>query len=597
LTKTETLPEIAARHARERGNRLAFTFLTEGIHPERSLTFAELDSAARSVAARLAATAEPGERALLVYEAGLDFVTALLGCFYAGLTAVPVPAPELSRLRAGIPRIEAVVRDCNPVLLCGNTRTLEILGNSRADLSSAPSWLDTRGRLDTTESEGAGIPRVASGTEESSEAPSRPPERRLQPQLAAPQVAPGFAESLNAAPAYLQYTSGSTNSPRGVMIGHENLTGHLAGMAQGLGYSSSSVSVCWMPHFHDYGLVEGILLPLFNGTPSYLMSPFAFLKRPASWLEAISRFRGTHTQAFNYAWRHCVQRVKPEQRPGLDLSCLESFGNGGEPIRPDTPEDFYRTFAECGLRREALAPVFGLAEATLLVTASPVGQAPVVTQFQGMPLVSCGPPLPETEVAIVDPETLRRAEPETAGEIWVSAPGVAQGYYGCPEESERVFRARIQGESGTWLRTGDLGFLREGQLYVSGRLKDLIIIHGANHYPQDIEWTVQGAHPLLRADHGAAFSVEVAGEERLCIVQEIERGELSQEDRAAVVNAVTLALGERHGLTLHRAVFIRRASIPKTTSGKIQRRACRQGLEEGSLRTVFAWPEPVEEHA
>jgi len=568
------LPEMATRHARAKGDSLAFAFLADGTEETR-LTFAELDASARSIAAGLLRSARPGDRAILVYEAGLDFVAALLGCMHAGLVAVPVPAPESSRLQASIPRIESVIRDCSPSLLLGNARTHGLLRASRGELQGIPA----QGWIDTCEFTG---------------------------QSAAADFPPPDPDAL----AYLQYTSGSTTSPRGVMISHRNVVRHLAIMQEGLGYGPESVSVCWMPHFHDYGLIEGILLPLFNGTPSYLLSPFAFLKRPFSWLDTISRFRGTHTQAFNFAWRYCAKRVKPEQREQLDLSCLVSFGNGGEPIHPGTPEEFYQTFAAFGLKREALAPVFGLAEATLLVTAVPVTDAPVVTRLSAEALgrgevvpfsgekggarsvVACGPPLPETEVVIVDPETLRRTEPNGVGEIWVSAPGVARGYWGRERESEETFRARIADENNglTYLRTGDLGFIRDGQLHVSARRKDLIIVHGSNHYPQDIEWTVQQAHPLLRADNGAAFSIDVDGEEQLCVVQEIERGEISDDELSKIVEAVNQAIADRHGIRLHRFALIRRASIPKTTSGKIQRGACRLGLLAGSLKTVLDWP-------
>jgi acyl-CoA synthetase (AMP-forming)/AMP-acid ligase II/alkylation response protein AidB-like acyl-CoA dehydrogenase len=568
-----TIVEIAARRARDEGDQLAYAFLADGAL-EGQLTFSELDAAARAIAAGILADAHPGDRALLVYEAGLDFVCALLGCMYAGVIAVPLPAPEASRVQTSMVRLEAVMRDCGARLLLGNPRTLDLMRGSREYLDgfSAARWLDTQ--------------ELAHG-----EAPDR---------ISFPPI-----ESL----AYLQYTSGSTTSPKGVMISHENIVGHLAGMQMGLGYDASTVSICWMPHFHDYGLIEGVLLPLFNGTPAYLMSPFAFLKRPASWLDAISRFRGTHTQAFNFAYRYCARRVTDAQREALDLSSLRSAGNGGEPIHPDTSEEFFRAFSSRGLRREALAPVFGLAEATLLVSAVPVTEVPVVGRFNAKALgrgeveptsdergaqsvVACGRLLPETEVAIVEPQTRQRRQAHEVGEIWVSAPGVARGYWERPNDSAETFHARIAGEAPgpTYMRTGDLGFMHDGQLYISAREKDLIIVHGLNHYPQDIEWTVQQTDAIMRGDNGAAFSIDVDGEERLCIVQEVERGRYAEEELAELMRKVSDAITEQHGIPLHGAALIKRASLPKTTSGKIKRRACRQAFLDGALDSVYLWP-------
>jgi len=568
-----TIVEIAARRARDEGDRLAYAFLADG-ELEGRLTFAELDAAARAIAGGILADARPGDRALLVYEAGLDFVCALLGCMYAGVIAVPLPAPEASRVHTSMVRLDAVMKDCGARLLLGNPRTLDLMRGSTENLEgfSTARWLDTQ--------------EIARGA-----APNR---------LTFPPI-----ESL----AYLQYTSGSTTSPKGVMISHANIVGHLAGMQKGLGYDAATVSICWMPHFHDYGLIEGVLLPLFNGTPAYLMSPFAFLKRPASWLDAISRFGGTHTQAFNFAYRYCARRVTDAQRETLDLSSLQSAGNGGEPIHPETSEEFFRAFSSRGLRREALAPVFGLAEATLLVSAVPVTEAPVVGRFNAKALgrgeveptsdergaqfvVACGRLLPQTEVAIVEPQSRQRRQPHEVGEIWVNAPGVARGYWERPDDSNETFRARIAGEADgpTYMRTGDLGFMHDGQLYISAREKDLIIVHGLNHYPQDIEWTVQQTDAVMRGDNGAAFSIDVDGEERLCIVQEVERGRYSEEELAAMMRKVTDAITEQHGIPLHGAALIKRASLPKTTSGKIKRRACRQAFLDGALDSVCIWP-------
>ncbi|HZT41126.1 MAG TPA: AMP-binding protein [Chthonomonadaceae bacterium] len=566
--------DIAVHRAREQGDHLAYAFLAGSAGEADCLTYAQLDRAAREIAAGLLSVSRPGDRALLVYELGPDFVTAFYGCLYAGLIAVPIPAPEASRLQACPQRVKSVATDCEARLLLGNARTHELLRACGVDsfLEGGTQWIDTR--------------QYADGR-------------------AIGEAIPPDPDSL----AYLQYTSGSTSTPKGVMITHANLVNHLAAMQQALEYDASSVSVCWMPHFHDYGLIEGYLMPLFNGTPAYLMSAFAFLKRPVSWLEAISRYRGTHTQGPNFAYRYCVRRVTAEQRAGLDLSSWRSAGCGAEPIHPSTSDDFYQMFAPCGLRREALRPAYGLAEATLMVTASPMSEAPRVTRFDatalgrgkivpqsaaadgGQSIAACGRPLSATTVAIVDPATSCRAEPDEVGEVWVESAGVAQGYWDRPEESAATFRAGIAGEAGsTYLRTGDLGFLHDGQLYITARLKDLIIIHGLNHHPPDIEWTVQQAHLAFRADHGAAFGIAVEGEERLVVVQELERGEYADEELDRIFSAAVQAVADHHGVALYGFVLIKRGSVPKTSSGKIQRQAARDAYLSGSLSLVRAWP-------
>lgn len=571
---TQTLAELLSRRAREDGERLAYAFLADGLAVADRLTFAGLEASARAIAGHLLQRVAPNECVLLMYDAGLDFVSALFGCFYAGVVAVPLPALEASRMRSGGERLEAVALDCGARLLLGNARSLSLLQTAFQE----PMGIDEASWIDTHEwalvAQPASLPATA-------------------------------MDSI----AYLQYTSGSTRTPRGVMISHANITHHLGAMQKALGYDPDSVSVCWMPHFHDYGLVEGVLLPFFNGTPSYLMSPFTFLKRPAAWLEAIGRYRGTHTQAFNYAYRYCARRISPARREGLDLTTLKSAGNGGEPIQWETIEEFYAAFADCGLRRQALNPVFGLAEATLLVTADSVLEDPIATRFDSAALargfllpaartagtqtvVACGGPLPGTEIKIVDPETRRELQPQQSGEIWVWSPGVAVGYLGRVEESEANFRARLEGETNgrTYLRTGDIGFLHDGQLYISSRLKDLIILHGLNHYPQDLEWTVQRAHPLLRADNGAAFSIGVDGDEQLCIVEEIERTPDTNEQLSAIIAAIKDAIFNEHGVIPYAVTLIRAGSIPKTTSGKIQRSACRSAFLDGSLKAVTIGP-------
>jgi len=410
--------------------------------------------------------------------------------------------------------------------------------------------------------------------------------------------------------AYLQYTSGSTSTPKGVMLSHRNLMFHSAYLQRACGYTPESVTVTWMPYFHDYGLVEGLTQPLYNGTPCYVMSPFAFIKQPVRWLQAISRYGATHSQAPNFAYDQCVRRVTAAQLETLDLRSWQGAGNAAEPINPRVMESFYEKFAPCGFQWDAFAPAYGLAEATLLVSTSPVQTSPVIctveaaaieknriviappNQQEGVrTIASCGRLVCETQVAIANPQTLARCAADEVGEIWVSDPGVAQGYWQRPEDTANTFQAHLNDSGeGPFLRTGDLGFMRDGELFITCRIKDLIIIRGTNHYPQDIEWTVQEVHPALRPDYGAAFSVEFEGEERLIVVQEVER-QAQDLDVDEVIAEIRQAIAELHELQVYAVVLVKPGNILKTSSGKIQRQACRSSFLAGELEVLGDWSE------
>jgi acyl-CoA synthetase (AMP-forming)/AMP-acid ligase II len=390
------------------------------------------------------------------------------------------------------------------------------------------------------------------------------------------------------------------------MLTHANLMHHLGTLHGACGYGNG-VTVTWMPHFHDYGLVQGLLQPFFSGDPCYFMSPLSFMKRPSQWLHAISRFEGTHSQAPNFAYDHCVRRVRPEETAGLNLSTWKAAGNAAEPINPDVLEAFIQAFGPHGFRRESFSPAYGLAEATLLVSSTPLGAGPMVVRLDAEAMesarispardgqgvrrtVSCGVPLPGTRVAIVDPSSLRRMGDNRIGEIWVSDTAVAAGYWNQPARTGETFRAFLAdtGE-GPWLRTGDLGFMLDGNLYVSGRLKDLIIIRGANFAPQDIEWVAQCSHPALERTEAAAFGLEVNGEEQLILIQELSRkdGGADGLDLEEVAISVREAIAQEFDVRTHTVALVRRGAVLKTSSGKIQRRACRQALLTGAMPTMF----------
>ncbi len=570
-----TLVELLRQRARELPSSMACAFLNDGGRETERLSYAELDGAARRIATRLQASISRGARAILLFPAGLDFLKAFFGCMYAGVIAIPAPPPEASRLKRTLPRLRSIAVDAGVSVVISNATNRSIVAGSDNDVPG----LESIAYLDIGE-----IPQDESSS-------------WLEPALSAEDVA------------YLQYTSGSTTSPKGVMISHGNVVHHLAYLQRVCEYTPQSVSVTWLPNFHDYGLIEGLLEPIFNGTPGYVMSPFSFLKRPFNWLQAISRQRATHTQAPNFAYDQCVRRIKPEQLAQLDLGCLRSAGNGAEPINPRVLERFRRAFAPQGFQWEAFCPAYGLAEATLMVSCCSPSMLPRIGRFQaealgenrvvestddGRPareVVSCGRIVCEFAVVIVDPETSTLRTSDRVGEIWISDPSVAQGYWRRDDETRATFHAYLADTGkGPFLRTGDLGFVLDGELFVTSRIKDLIIIAGTNHYPQDIEWTVEKAHADVRRSDVAAFSIMADGEERLVVAAEIERGSIEgPDDTAQILDAIRKAVAEEHEVPVHAILLLARGSLPKTASGKVQRHGCRRLFEVDSSDVLAKW--------
>jgi acyl-CoA synthetase (AMP-forming)/AMP-acid ligase II/acyl carrier protein len=564
-----TLNDVLQEWVVSRSDQTAFTFLSDGETEAGQLTYRGLDQRARAIATLLRKhLAQPGERVLLLYPPGLEYVSGFLGCLYAGMVAVPSYPPRLNRPD---PRLQRIAQDARARVAL---TTPQILSNLEQRLTNAPElasirWLTTHD-LDLAQAEEWTPPK------------SRP-------------------ETL----AFLQYTSGSTSQPRGVMVSHGNILHNLEQIRRFFGMDADSRGVIWLPPYHDMGLIGGVLETLYAGISTVLMPPTAFLQKPARWLQAISRYGGTISGAPNFAYDFCVEKITEEQKQGLDLSSWELAFSGAEPVYKETLERFARTFEPCGLRREALYACYGLAEATLIVTGGTKGTWPTIQTFAGdglaqnkaipsepgeenfRELVSCGKPSADQQLLIVDPQTLRACPENQVGEIWLAGNSVAQGYWDRPDETVQTFGARLTGsQEGPFMRTGDLGFLYQGELYIAGRAKDLIIIRGRNHYPQDIEQTVESSHGQLPASSGAAFSVEVEGEERLVIVQEVDR-HVKAEDAPAIIAAIRQAVAEQHELQAYAVVLIRVGSIPRTSSFKIQRRACRNAYLEGS-QTVIA---------
>nr|AXN93611.1 PuwC [Anabaena sp. UHCC-0399] len=405
--------------------------------------------------------------------------------------------------------------------------------------------------------------------------------------------------------AFLQYTSGSTGKPKGVMVSHGNLLHNSEYLKQAFGLSSESISVSWLPSFHDMGLIEGILQPLYTGFLGVLMPPVSFVQQPIRWLKAITRYRGTHGGSPNFGYDLCTRKITPAQIQQLDLSSWNNAYCGAEPVSKATLEKFTEIFQACGFRSNAFDPCYGLAEATLMVSGGLVEDEPVycavetealennqVVISQGeqqnvKQLVGCGRAWLDTKIAIAHPENLTQCKPDEIGEIWVSGATVACGYWQRPEETKQTFHAYLADtKQGPFLRTGDLGFLRDGELFVTGRIKDVLIIRGRNHYPQDIELTVEQSHPALRPSCGAAFTVTVKGEEKLIVVQEVERSWLRKLDGEAVIIAIRKAIAQQHELQIYATFLIKTNTIPKTSSGKIQRRLCREKLLTGKLEVL-----------
>ncbi|MBV9688914.1 MAG: AMP-binding protein [Ktedonobacteraceae bacterium] len=569
-----TLIDLLRWRATLTPDRRIYTFLTDGEVEKDHLTFSELDSQARAIGARLQEFTGRGERALLVYPAGLEFILAFFGCLYAGVIAIPVYPPTSLRSGRALAKFRAIADNAQPAVILTST---VLLAKVESLLAQAPELQATR--LLTTDTIDSTI------------------EQQWHD--------PGIdSDSL----AFFQYTSGSTDTPKGVMVTHGNLLSNLSLVARYCQHPPKAHGVTWLPLYHDLGLIGGVIQPLYSGFESTVFSSAAFLQRPIRWLQAISRTQATISGGPNFAYDLCIRKITPEQKAALDLSHWEIAANGAEPVRAETLERFAEAFACCGFRPEAFYPCYGLAEATLVVSAGQKGSFPTVRTFQGtalennqvveataedkktITLVSIGQSFSNQKVVIVSPDTLMTCGPARVGEIWVSGSSIAQGYWRRPEETEQTFRAYLAdtGE-GPFLRTGDMGFLLDGELFIAGRLKDLIIIRGSNHYPQDIEQTVEQSHGALRPNCCAAFSVDMDGEERLVVVQELERQSLLHLNLDEVIAVVRRAVAEQHELQAYAVVLIKTGTIAKTSSGKIQRHACKANFLAGNLDVVGEW--------
>ncbi|GAB4196090.1 MAG: fatty acyl-AMP ligase [Coleofasciculaceae cyanobacterium] len=592
-----TFVDLLRYRAQHQSEQTAYTFLLDGETEVDRLTYQELDIQARAIASQLQCLNATGSRALLLYPPGLEFITAFFGCLYAGVVAVPAYPPRRNQTMS---RLQAILANANATVALTTT---SLLGHIESRFAESPElselyWLTTD-NITCDLAVGWQEPNISSATL-----------------------------------AFLQYTSGSTGTPKGVMVSHGNLLHNSALIHQSFADTPNSRGVTWLPQYHDMGLIGGVLQPLYVGAPMILMSAVDFMQKPFRWLQAISRFKVTTSGGPNFAYDLCIRKITPEQRASLDLSSWEVAFTGAEPVRSQTLEQFAATFESCGFHKEAFHPCYGMAETTLIVSGGLKAAPPIVQLVDGAALeqnrvvtvikeregtrriVGVGRSWLDQKIAIVDPEFLTLCPANTVGEIWVSGPSVAQGYWNRPEETQQAFQAyladtgetvepsapensaaiatpgtSLRGSLGPFLRTGDLGFLQDGELFITGRIKDVIIIRGQNHYPQDIELTVEKSHPALRPGCGAAFAVEVKGQERLVVVQEVERSYLRKLDANEVVGSIQKAVTAQHALQIYATVLVKTGSIPKTSSGKIQRHACRSGFLTGTLNVVEDWSE------
>lgn len=618
-SQCSTLVEMLGLRAVEQPDKTAFTFLQNGEIESGKLTYRMLDTQAKAIASQLLKTVKPGDRALMLYPSGLEFISAFFGCLYAGVIAVPAYPPKTNQ---NLHRLQAIVTDAQAAIALTPSTLLSKLQEKWEEDPTVDNikWLAT----DT-----------------------------IAESMANDWYAPHLdGDSL----AFLQYTSGSTGKPKGVIVSHGNILSNERAIERAFGHRDDTILVAWLPLFHDMGLVGNVLQPLYLGITCNLMSPIDFLQKPFRWLEAISRYRATSSGGPNFAYDLCSRKITPEQIATLDLSSWQVAFSGAEPIRAETIAKFSETFAPCGFRPEAFYPCYGMAEATLFITGGFKNDSPVICDVQADALaeheivkasdrnentrsiIGCGQPWLDHKVIVVDPITLTQNPSGKVGEIWVSGSSVAQGYWNRSQQTTETFHAYLADtKEGPFLRTGDLGFLLDNELFVTGRLKDVIIIRGRNYYPQDIELTVETSHTAIRKPGCcAAFAIEVDGEEKLVVVAEIERRyrdrrqpeatpslpaekerrksqELWQLDGPSVataslngplnthqvINSIRQAIAEEHQLQLHALVLLKVGSIPRTSSGKIQRHACKNGFLANTLEVVSAWQieHPVESKA
>ncbi len=571
ITPIKSVTKLIAIRAETCGDTRAYTFLKNGETEAAQLSYAAVDHESRIVAAALQQISSTGDRVLLMYSPGLDFITAFLGCLSAGVVAVPTCAPNPARPERHMPRLSAIAASADARIILTTSDHASKLPSLMRGLKSFKS-----ARIIETDRLGQSLADT------------------LKP-----------AQTSTNTLAFLQYTSGSTSEPKGVMVSHGNIISNLEFIHQREANDTNSIGVSWLPSFHDMGLLEGILSSLYGAYPLYLMSPLAFVQRPMRWLRAISKYHASHSGGPNFAYDYCTQAFSEEQCEDLDLSGWRVAYNGSEPLHMETMEKFSKAFSPYGFSFDAFCPAYGLAESTALAAGTQRGTGPTQLTVDNSQkrAVGCGKPNKDSQIRVVDPDSRLECRRGEQGEIWLAGPSVAMGYWNDPEQTNTVFNAFLAdtGE-GPFLRTGDLGFLMGDEVFITGRIKDLIILRGRKLFPQDIEYSAAHAHPLIREHGVAAFSIENANTEHLVVLAELDLRRMrrlsaaneSMPDKLAKdFQGIALDLVETvsrdHEARVSTTLLVSPGQVAKTSSGKIQRYKCRARFLADSTDIIFRW--------
>ncbi|MDF2988062.1 MAG: hypothetical protein K0R50_3572, partial [Eubacterium sp.] len=558
-----TFVNVLRYRALENPDGRAYTFLNN--NEKEFITYGLLDKKARMTAACLQDYGAYCQPVLLLFQPGIEYICSFFGCLYAGAYAVPSYLPKLNRTDD---RLMSIVRDTGTKFALVDK---SVLKSEAKIIKNTPDL--------------AGVKWIS------------------QEQLEKYDYSEWNKTTVEKTHiAFLQYTSGSTKRPRGVMVSHSNLLHNSEAIRQNFGQSEKSKAVIWLPPYHDMGLIGGIIQPMYSGFEAVLMSPFSFIENPLRWLEAITEYKSTVSGGPDFAYELCTRKISEEQKQSLSLESWEIAFNGSEPIKYQSMLNFYNKFKDCGFRWEAFHPCYGLAEATLLVSGKGIEQVPYICDFEkndveagyvkeaannenSIKLVSSGTKNKEDKILIINPETVCEQEGKI-GEVWIKGPGIASGYWKNEDETSKVFNAFVKNTGeGPFMRTGDLGFFIGNQLFINGRIKDLIIIRGKNHYPQDIEATVEQNLSVLRSGSSAAFIIEKDLENKLVVVAEIERSSRNM-DTAPIVETIRKLVSENHGISVYSVIILKPHGMPKTSSGKVQRSLCKKMYLEGSLDAV-----------
>lgn len=571
VNQCSTYIEVVKNHVISTPDHVVFRFLSDGVNESESLTFQQIETRSKALGATIQNYGSKGDNVLLLFQPGLSYVASMFACFYSGFAAIPAYPPRRNK---GIDRIYTIIEDSGTTICLVSQQVYnDIQRNFKNDgILSRINWIVYEKITNN----------CASDFRET-------------------KILPGDV-------ALLQYTSGSTGNPKGVLVTQLNLLYNSEYIRQTMGLDRNTVGVHWLPIFHDMGLIGGLLQVAYLGAINIGMPPTEFLKNPLNWLKAIDKYGGTCTGGPDFTYNYCSQKITDDECRDLDLSTLKVLYSGSEQIRKSTFKQFSDKFAISKFKEEQFYPCYGMAETTLIVTGGLYNSAPKYLNIdskalsnnqivvldehskEGTKLVGCGHTWMETVVEIVDPFSMKIMSQNKVGEIWVSGPTVAAGYWNKLEETERVFGAKISDTNeGPFLRTGDLGFFHENELYITGRIKDLIIIRGVNYHPNDIEFSIQNVIPEVRQNGGAAFSITDDNVEKLVVVQELERTALRNNNHDEIINKIREVIAEEHMLDVHAVVLIKTGSISMTSSGKIQHRKTKYEYLHDELNIVASW--------